>query len=353
MARQLCGRGAEHAATRFACLLQVTLLSFVCAGATTAVCGDEPSPAKPSAFEPFPGHAEYVYEARFSPDHRFVVTASGDNTAQLRAARTLKTVHDLSHEAAVYAAAFSPDGLLIATGTGVGMVTLWNAKTGQVVIQKQAHHDAVYSVDFSPDGQHLATAGGSTDGGDTTVQIRDVATMQIVRRLSGHSRQVYGVTYSPDGTRVATSSSDRTIRIWNTTNDEYLELKGHTSDVYRCRFSASGLQLASTSQDGTVRIWNSNSGKLLTTLTTGKDPTYSVIFLPNKDGEQLLVAVGGDGHFRAWALNPSMQATPMADLNLVRSALYTVDVDSKQTTILVAGENGQLFRSSQVHATSE
>ncbi len=43
----------------------------------------------------------------------------------------------------------------------------------------------------------------------------------------------------------------------------------------------------------------------------------------------------------------------MADLNLVRSALYTVDTDAKQTAFLVAGENGQLFRISQVHAASE
>ncbi len=237
---QPCGRRLKDSAARFARLVGVTLLSFVCACPTTAECGDDASPTKPAPFESFPGHAEYVYEARFSPDSRFVVTASGDNTAQLRAAATLKTVHEFSHDAAVYAAAFSPDGLLVATGTGVGIVTLWNSETGHVVVQKQVNRDAVYSVDFSPDGQYLATGGGSTDGGDTTVQIRDVATMKIVRRLSGHSRQVYGVTYSPDGTRVATSSSDQTVRIWNTTNDEYVELKGHTSDVYRCRFSASG-----------------------------------------------------------------------------------------------------------------
>ncbi|MEZ6132746.1 MAG: WD40 repeat domain-containing protein [Planctomycetaceae bacterium] len=298
-------------------------------------------------FKEFAGHAEYVYEVRYSADDRFVVTASGDNTAQLRDAVTLKTIYEFLHDAAVYTAAFSPDGSRIATGTGDGHVTLWDTQTGRIVQQEKAHQDAVYSLDFSPDGQFLATGGGSTDGGDTRVQIRTVRTLQRVRDLPGHRRQVYGVVYSPDGKTIATSSSDRTIRLWNTTTAEFIEFNGHTSDVYRCAFSDSADQLASTSQDGTVRIWNATSGELLTTLSAGKDPTYSVAVTAQSNNRLLVSAVSGDGHFRTWSWTSSQQVTPIENLNLVRSALYTVAVDSEQKTFIVAGENGQLLRQIQ------
>ena len=56
--------------------------------------------------------------AAFSPDGRFVVTASLDGTARFWEAATGKAIGEpLRHESAVLSAAFSPDGRFVVTAS--------------------------------------------------------------------------------------------------------------------------------------------------------------------------------------------------------------------------------------------
>jgi WD40 repeat protein len=57
------------------------------------------------------------------------------------------------------AIAFTPDGKRLATGGDAGVVTLWDATTGQEVLVLRAHNGAVGQVKFSPNGRFLATSG--------------------------------------------------------------------------------------------------------------------------------------------------------------------------------------------------
>ena len=195
------------------------------------------SPLGAAWFEVLEGHEEYVYMIALSNDGRLLATASGDNTAILWDARQRTASHVLHHDAAVYAVALPPDGKSVATASGDGHVTLWNTSDGSDIASVKKHKDAVYDLAFSPDGQWLASAGGGTDGGDSVCRIWRAADLQLVTELAGHTRQVYGVVFSPDGLTVATSSSDKTIRLWNTANWHSKVLLGHTSDVSRCAFS--------------------------------------------------------------------------------------------------------------------
>jgi serine/threonine protein kinase len=73
----------------------------------------------------------------------------------------LPSLPPLRHPAGVCRAVFSPNGRWIASGSWDGMVTVWDAITGQWRYALQAHEGAVTSVEFSPDGRRLATAGVS------------------------------------------------------------------------------------------------------------------------------------------------------------------------------------------------
>ena len=80
-----------------------------------------------------------------------------DNTARLWDADTGKQILVLNHDGAVNNVVFSPDGKYIATASRGKTARLWNAATGEQ-ISVLNHDGSVYGVVFSPDGKYIATA---------------------------------------------------------------------------------------------------------------------------------------------------------------------------------------------------
>lgn len=252
----------------------------------------------------FKDHGGSVYSVCFSPDGKKLATACADHFVRIwdRDAGDKELLHLQGHTGEVYHVVFSPDGNRLASCGADNSVILWDATKGQQLHKLEGHTNRVVTVSFSPDGTRLASASGTAVGSSTTtaageVKIWDTATGLEVRTLSPAGTGVLTVAFSPDGKRLAGACQDRKVRLWETaTGDEALKLEGHTLDVYHVVFSPDGRRLASSSakwnkeEPGEIKLWDLAAAKERASFQGNTMTIWSLAFSP--DGNRLASAGG-------------------------------------------------------------
>jgi len=161
----------------------------------------------------------------YSRDGKRLATASRDGTVMVRDRATGREVHSLLFKsgdqevATAWCVAMSPDGRRIVAG-GMGKTAkVWDAETGQMLLELE-HTNAVLSVAFSPDSKQIvAGAGwyGEPKPRPGEVKIWNAATGQLRLALQ-HPKPAWGVAISPDGQRIVTGSGlDGEVKLWDAT----------------------------------------------------------------------------------------------------------------------------------------
>jgi Tol biopolymer transport system component/tetratricopeptide (TPR) repeat protein len=228
----------------------------------------------------------------FSPDGRWLVTASDDNTARIWDTDNGRQLAAFTHDNVVVGAVFSSDGHWLATASDDCTARIWNIDNGQQ-LTTLTHDEPVRGVAFSPNRNWLATASD-----DCTARIWNAENGQQLTTLT-HDEPVRGVAFSPNVRWLVTASDDCTARIWNAENGQQLTTLTHDNAVAGVAFSPNGRWLVTASDDCTARIWNAENGQQLTTLTHD-EPVRGVAFSPN--GHWLATASRGKAAL-IWALD--------------------------------------------------
>lgn len=110
------------------------------------------------------GHNGQIKSLEFSPDSKWLLTASADKTARiwpLERAGPSKVLGG-GHSAGLAAASFSRDGNWVVTGGVDNTLRVWDATTTKQLAVLRRHSEGVNSVEFSPDGKWILSA--SDDG---------------------------------------------------------------------------------------------------------------------------------------------------------------------------------------------
>ncbi|GMF03204.1 unnamed protein product [Ambrosiozyma monospora] len=140
-----------------------------------------------------------------------MVTASDDFTMFLwEPSRSNKPICRMTgHQKLVNHVSFSPDGRYIASASFDNSIKLWDGRDGKFIATFRGHVAPVYQTSWSSDCRLLVSCSK-----DTTLKVWDVRTRKLVNDLPGHSDEVYAVDWSVDGGRVASGGKDKMVRIW-------------------------------------------------------------------------------------------------------------------------------------------
>ena len=174
-------------------------------------------PARPEAKAPkTPDAAQALALARYAEFKKgtpkeLLASGSDDFTLCLWDPTSAKKpiIRMTGHQQPVNIVNFSPDGRYIASASFDKSVKVWNGRDGAFIATFRSHVGPVYQVCWSSDSRLLVT--GSRD---STVKIFSPATKKLVSDLPGHADEVYAVDWSPDGARVGSASKDKTVKIW-------------------------------------------------------------------------------------------------------------------------------------------
>ena len=116
----------------------------------------------------------------------------------------------------------------------------------------EGHDSFVKCCAFSPDGQMVLS--GSID---KTLRLWNITNDEPLKIFTGHDGSVNGCAFSPEGDVILSASDDKTLRLWDVATATLLHIfEGHFGHVLCCAFDTTGSYAASVSTDSTLRIWD-------------------------------------------------------------------------------------------------
>jgi WD40 repeat protein len=309
-------RKSQHVTipTAYPATVPITALEFSPNGSTIAASGYHEitfwKTADGTLESRLTGLAERIYDIAYSPDGKWMATASGDpgvfGVAKLWRPEPggCKPVRDLVEtQDVVFSVAFSPDNKKIATAGADRTIRIFDVETGKLLSQIEDHADWIFAVAWGPDGKRLASASR-----DKTAKVFDVEKKESLVTFPTHAQPVYTVSFTPDGKGIATGGEDNRIRVWNPDNDgkAIRDMSGFGGTVFKLRYTPDGKNLIACSGDKTVGVYTP-TGSQVRKLQGHNDWIYSLAI--SRDGKT--VASGSwDGDVKLWN---------MADGKLIRS----------------------------------
>jgi COMPASS component SWD3 len=268
------------------------------------------------------GHSRGINDVTWSPQAPYVATASDDKSLRLWDAHTGEALVEFrGHSNFVFCCKFNPQSNLLVSGSFDETVKLWDVRSGDCVCTLPAHSDPVTGVDLNRDGTCIVS--GSHDG---LIRIWDTATGECLKTIYAQANPpVSMVKYSPNGKYILSGTLDGSLRLWKTSTccKTYVS---HSNSKYclASDFLVGGQAIVTGSESGQIYLYDLQSQKVQQILEGHKDVVLAVSC---HDKEKLICSGGmtADRTVQFWA--PSV---PQFTTNKKRGKKAPVKVEEEE-----------------------
>lgn len=169
-----------------------------------------------------------VLSVKYSPDGRLLAVSLLDNTVKIFYADTLKFFLSLyGHKLPVLSLDISDDSKLCVTCSADKNAKIWGLDFGDCHRSLFAHDDSIMNVAFEHGMQGGGLMGGRegashrfwTVGKDAKVKYWDGDRFVGIQVMEGHHGEVWALATGHRGRLVVTAGADRSIRVWEKTDE--------------------------------------------------------------------------------------------------------------------------------------
>nr|GMD90466.1 pre-mRNA-processing factor 17 isoform X2 [Ipomoea batatas] len=128
---------------------------------------------------------------------------------------------------------------------------------------------------------------------------------RLVHTWSGHTKGVSAIRFFPKhGHLILSAGMDTKVKIWDVFNSGKCmrTYMGHSKAVRDIWFCNDGTKFLTASYDKNIKYWDTETGKVISTFSTGKVP-YVVRLNPDEDKQNVLLAGMSDKKIVQWDIN--------------------------------------------------
>jgi WD40 repeat protein len=267
-------------------------------------------------------HDLWTTDIRYSPDGRYIATASADSTARIWDTKTAEPIGDpIKHGGKVLSVEFRVDGQQVMTSSADKSVCLRDARGGRPLAEPMWHSGQVFSAKMNATGQRVVTVSERD-----TAWLWDARTLQPLTVLRWLAVPPKFVRISRDGRQLLVGDARETARVLNVESGTFQTGAVGNNDNYTisdARFSPDGRRFTTTSEDATARIWDSQTGKAIgPPLRHDRKRVLTADFSP--DGQEIVTA-SQDGSARVWAVESGIERLRFQHGNDVECARFSPD----------------------------
>ncbi len=276
-------------------------------------------------------HEEAVVSTKWSPDGKFIITASVDKTAKIWDVQTGQILADLKgHQSELTDGIFSPDGKLVATTSNDATAKLWDAKSGRLLFTLNEHTSPVHEALFSSDSRWLATR----SAWDQTIKVWDTQTGKLQAGIESANKVPIRAFFNPDGNLLYAVFDNEFFQVWDWKAKKMIrEAKYPQHPVCdMADMSADGSLMLTVDSLRNVCIWNLPSADLAATFPFPDEQEFTAAsFSP--DGSMVLIA---KSDFTLMTINAStgqkIKDFPRQHTGLITTAKFSPDGKTVLTT---------------------